>query len=217
MPLSRIMINFKLPDQMTENFIVVPETSYMYDPCVRWVLKNIFFTHFSALNLQAWWGCSTKLWSGWTTTQLRPAGSKSTILRQKWTVWSLWWTKPMAQIYIRWAASCCCCCCCFCCTFSNKLVLSQICVPPIMITHTLCCCCCCYCCWCFTVSYNHRFVCRQWWSPTPLVHMRILRPMNSTLTFFSQYFYIYPTPRIGLFVHLFIRSFVRCTNYIHAS
>ena len=23
--------------QMTENFIVVPETSYMYDPCVRYV------------------------------------------------------------------------------------------------------------------------------------------------------------------------------------
>ena len=37
--------------QMTEHFIVVPETSYMYDPCVRCDLSNNPLTHFTECTL----------------------------------------------------------------------------------------------------------------------------------------------------------------------
>ena len=40
-----------LPHQMTENFIVVPETSYMYDPCVRCDLSNNPLKHFTECTL----------------------------------------------------------------------------------------------------------------------------------------------------------------------
>ena len=100
-----------LPHQMTENFIVVPETSYMYDPCVRCDLLNNHLTHFTEETMIRWdgnrlwsdgvpWHISLNaLWPDGLETQSWQGGNKSTNMRMKWRASSLWWTKPTAQIY----------------------------------------------------------------------------------------------------------------------